>query len=176
MVEPAPSAEPATVAASAAPAEVPAETVPAPAAPVPLVEFDENVLPPNQYDSALSKARASALSAVQADGATDGWTFHSRSQDVDVFLKSIPGSTTQECKGVGTIEASAKDVEMVFNDSQFRTVRYNILHTTHCTTLHYTAPHRTAPTTPRYTALYCSYVFNLAHVCIFSVLPYCTLC
>jgi hypothetical protein len=86
------------------------------------VLIDENALPPNKYDALLSRARASALAAVRSEGETDGWKFHSRAQDVDVYMREKEGSTIQECKGVGFLDASAENVDMVFNDSVFRLV------------------------------------------------------
>jgi hypothetical protein len=82
---------------------------------------DDDELPPSQYDAVLAKAYTEALSAVRAQGATDGWVFNSRQEEVDIFMKSTPGSTVNSCKGVGIINCDVDTAELVFNNNMYRT-------------------------------------------------------
>jgi len=77
-------------------------------------------LPPSPYDAALATARTAALSAVLSEGETDGWVFNSRQQDVDIYLKTVPGSSVNCSKGVGIIDAPMDEIENVFDDQTYR--------------------------------------------------------
>lgn len=85
----------ASAAASASP------TAAAPATPAPAVPDLSAVavpLPPSRFDASLTVARRAALSSVTSEGASDGWVFHSRSQEVDIYLRSTPAALRRSAK------------------------------------------------------------------------------
>jgi START domain/Integral peroxisomal membrane peroxin len=76
---------------------------------------DDYKVPPSKYDDMLAGAYERALEAVNS-GEEAGWKFHARMDEVDIFLRSIPGTAINCTKGVGTIHAPVDVVQDVFTN------------------------------------------------------------
>jgi hypothetical protein len=117
---PSPAADPASSSSAAPGAAASTSNETALTTDAPAVEEDPNFLPPNPYDDLLSYAKTQAISAIESEGATNGWVFHSRKDEVDIYLKTEPGSTINMCRGNGEINADVETIGMVFRDFAHR--------------------------------------------------------
>lgn len=69
---------------------------------------------PTPYDEKIEKIMATAIQAVERNE-DDGWTFHSESNGIKVYMKKAPdGQKLNYSKGIGTIQASAETIRCVF--------------------------------------------------------------
>jgi hypothetical protein len=77
------------------------------------------VLPPSSYDSLLERCYAESVRAVLVEKESDGWQFHSRQQEIDIYTKTVTGSSTNGCKGIGVINFPPDLVAAMFSDNDY---------------------------------------------------------